>query len=157
MSEYTPAAAYAPSRLTCTGKAFSKGPVNHLASCSIAARVSPPSVGDLASLDRYTKQLWRAKLPIASSVDAATLRLVWLTAGFSVTADRAAVGDYLCALGREEIARQAHVPLPPETSDALEALIDAGRLAPLRCCPGAGYRLRLRSDDGPRPRLAERR
>jgi len=95
---------------------------------------------DVQALDRYVERLWRAELPIAASVDATTLRLVWLTAGFSVSADRAAVGDYLCAVPSEEIARRAHVPLP-DARVALEALVNVGRLVP--CPRGDGYCLDL--------------
>ena len=94
------------------------------------------------ALDRYAERLWRAKLAIAASFATTTLRLVWLTAGSSVSANRVCAGDYVCALDPRDVARRAHLRLS-ETGDAVDALIDAGRLEPLPCCPGAGYRLRL--------------
>jgi hypothetical protein len=85
---------------------------------------------DLDALDRYASRLWRVKLPRAAAVDASALRLVWLTAGFSVPAERAAVGAHVGALDSAEIARRAHLPLA-ETDGALQALVDDGRLEPL--------------------------
>lgn len=101
-----------------------------LARCSSTAHASPESVQDIDALDRYEDELWQAKLPIATPVDPPALQLVWLTAGFSVTADRAAVGDYLCALQPLEIARRAHL-CDRAARAALNELIDVGLLQPV--------------------------
>jgi hypothetical protein len=93
-------------------------------------------------LDGYLKRLARVKLPLARRAEPTSVRLVRLTAGLSVPSDRAAVGDYVWALGFREIARRAHLPLP-EAADALEALVDAGRLEPLASRRGDGYRLHV--------------
>jgi len=70
------------------------------------------------ALDRYAERLWRAKLAIAASFATTTLRLVWLTAGFSVSANRVCAGDYVCALDPRDVARRAHLRLS-ETGDAV--------------------------------------
>jgi hypothetical protein len=93
-------------------------------------------------LDGYLERLARVKLPLARRAEASSVRLVWLIAGLSVPSGRAAVGDYVCALGSREIARRAHLPLE-EATDALNALLDAGRLELQQGCPEARYRLRL--------------
>jgi hypothetical protein len=94
------------------------------------------------AVDRYAERLWRARLPIAASAATTTLRLIWLTAGFSVSANRVCAGDYVCALDPRAVARRTHPPLS-ETGDAVDALIDAGRLEPLPAVRARGTAFRL--------------
>ena len=103
---------------------------------------SSDAVDIVAAQDQYAKQLWGTKLPIAASSDPSIIRLVWLTAGLSVAIARIAVGDHVCGLQPLQVARRAHQS-SVETGHALQVLVDAGRLEPLRSYTGDGYRLRL--------------
>jgi hypothetical protein len=105
-----------------------------------------PADDKVSALDRYVDRLWRVTLPWARRAAPISVRLVWLTAGLSVPAGHAAIGDYVCVLGPKEIARRAHLPLP-EAADALEALVDAGRLEPLQCRPDGGTAYELSTAD----------
>ncbi len=95
----------------------------------------------VVALDQNTKQLWGARLPSGASSDPSIVRLVWLTAGLTVSVARPAVG-YVCGLQPLQITRRALL-LSTETGHALQVLVEAGRLEPLRSCTGGDYRLRL--------------